>query len=160
VQCLAPQDEPAPTLGPLPSPHARRQGIFQGLYFGVGQGFGALAGGVLMQRYGGRAMFLQTAGIVAAAWAACAAAERAWARAPATAGAATLGAGAAPRPWGHSARRWLGQLLPARLGGSGGGGAAAPAGGAGAAAPRAALYSELKSKDSGPDLAHIGPDTV
>lgn len=53
------------------------QGIFQGLYFGVGQGLGALLGGLLMQRHGGRAMFAQASAITLAAWAACAAAERA-----------------------------------------------------------------------------------
>jgi hypothetical protein len=119
------------------------------LYFGLGQGLGALTGGMLMHRYGARTMWLQASGITLAAWAACAAAERAWVAPLPQEGCSAAGAA---RP--GSVRRWLARLLPAWRG-DGGGGAAANDGAPAGAAARAVLYSELKSKDSGPDLAHI-----
>ncbi len=53
------------------------QGIFQGLYFGAGQGLGALIGGLLMQRYGGQSMFFLCSVITLAGWLLCAAAQQA-----------------------------------------------------------------------------------
>lgn len=46
-----------------------------GLYFGVGQGLGALLGGVLKERFGGQVMFAMCACIVMAAWVLLLAAE-------------------------------------------------------------------------------------
>lgn len=46
-----------------------------GLYFGVGQGLGALIGGVLKERFGGQAMFALCAGLILAAWLLVVAAE-------------------------------------------------------------------------------------
>jgi hypothetical protein len=46
-----------------------------GLYFGVGQGLGALIGGLLKERFGGQAMFALCAAIVLVAWLLVVAAE-------------------------------------------------------------------------------------
>ncbi|KAI8476975.1 MAG: major facilitator superfamily domain-containing protein [Monoraphidium minutum] len=129
---------------------ATMQGIFQGLYFGVGQGLGALLGGVLMQRFGGRAMFAQAAGLTLAAWALCGAAERGAAAAAAARERAAAGGGAAGGGgggWGAALRGWRGR----RAGGGAGGGGGAEL------AERRLEYSHLKSKDSGPDLSQLRP---
>ncbi|KAF8067258.1 acyl-protein thioesterase 1 [Scenedesmus sp. PABB004] len=49
--------------------------LFQSSYFGVGSGLGALVGGLLKRRLGGRAMFAASAALVTAGWAVCGAAE-------------------------------------------------------------------------------------
>lgn len=67
---------PAATLCAPPAAGAPHR---QGLYFGVGQGLGALLGGAWMQRRG-RAMWALAAAATLAAWAACAAAELAFVR--------------------------------------------------------------------------------
>jgi hypothetical protein len=46
-----------------------------GLYFGVGQGLGALIGGLLKERFGGQAMFAMCAAIILVAWLLVVAAE-------------------------------------------------------------------------------------
>lgn len=134
-----------------------------GLYFGLGQGSGALVGGLLKQRYGGQAMFALCACIVAAAWAACFAAER-------------VLAGSDPAGTSSDA------LNDPRLSGSQPAAELARGGGSSAASGisrgrlmrvwRAAVdrlprawwpqrqqrlpYVQLRSKDSGPDLAVVG----
>jgi hypothetical protein len=100
----------ADTLGALALPPAPTPA---GLYFGVGQGLGAIVGGALKQRYGGQAMFLMSSCAVAASWAALFAAElaaqRSWlqrlwrvlARRSAPAPAAVVSG----RHWKHTALR-------------------------------------------------------
>jgi MFS family permease len=122
------------------------QGIFQGLYFGVGQGLGALGGGLLMHRFGGQAMFAQASAITLAAWALCAAAAAA-----ARAYEAADGPESAPGRAGIAER--LGRLLGYRQRQPG----VAP-GALGKAAAGRLGYSQLKSKDSGPDLSLQRPD--
>ncbi|KIY92796.1 hypothetical protein MNEG_15168 [Monoraphidium neglectum] len=125
---------------------ATMQGIFQGLYFGVGQGLGALGGGLLMHRFGGQAMFAQASAITLAAWALCAAAAAA-----ARAYEAADGPESAPGRAGIAER--LGRLLGYRQRQPG----VAP-GALGKAAAGRLGYSQLKSKDSGPDLSLQRPD--
>lgn len=67
-----------------PGLEATMQGIFTGLYFGVGQGLGALVGGLAMQHYGLQRMFAGSALAVAAGWAGIAIAQAAIAKASST----------------------------------------------------------------------------
>jgi hypothetical protein len=106
-----------------------------------------------MQRYGGRAMFGQTAALTLAAWLACAAAERAVGEGG---GGDDEGDGPEVRPADGGRGRSGGlaehvrRLLAAvglRRGAEGGGG--------GSGALARVKYAELKSKDSGPDLARL-----
>jgi predicted MFS family arabinose efflux permease len=48
---------------------ATMQCVFAGAWAGVGAGLGALAGGPVMQRYGGRALFAGAAAAVVVGWA-------------------------------------------------------------------------------------------
>jgi hypothetical protein len=52
------------------------QGVFQATYLGVGVGLGGLVGGMLMERYGGGALFRLTSVLVLLAWAAAHVVER------------------------------------------------------------------------------------
>lgn len=51
------------------------QGIFQGLYFGLGQGLGALVGGLLKNRFDGQIMFALCSAICLGGWMVCVLAE-------------------------------------------------------------------------------------
>jgi hypothetical protein len=52
------------------------QGIFQGLYFGVGQGLGGIIGGALKERFGSQNLFGLAACCILAGWASVVIAER------------------------------------------------------------------------------------
>jgi predicted MFS family arabinose efflux permease len=65
----------AGTVAP-PALAASFQGVMQAAWLGLGAGLGGLAGGVLMERGGGQALFGATAAAMAGAAAAAAAARR------------------------------------------------------------------------------------
>jgi predicted lipid-binding transport protein (Tim44 family) len=156
------------------------QGIFQALCFGVGQGLGALIGGLLKQRHGGQAMFALCSGIVLAGWLLCVLAEQATAHFgnvreqssnDDTTGSSEGSSGStasklcSEQPWRQGqqaapaqAAGWLRMLLGMvrnSIKGSGGN-EAGPAGLSSSASSRVLSrqqkYAELASKDSGPDL--------
>jgi MFS family permease len=59
-----------------PALAASFQGVMQAAWLGLGTGLGGLAGGILMERGGGQALFGATAGVMLSAAAAAAAAKR------------------------------------------------------------------------------------
>jgi hypothetical protein len=139
------------------------QGIFQGLYFGVGQGLGALIGGLLKQRHGGQAMFALCSCIVLAGWLLCVVAEQATAQFSKAGQQDVISSSndrsSSRRSWwqqiGRSVHvlvcklRWM--HVPSSSSEVGGGVLAATAA---RAQLRQQKYAELASKDSGPDLQH------
>lgn len=137
-----------------------------GLYFGVGQGLGALIGGLLKERFGGQAMFFMCACVVLVAWLAGFVAELA------TAGRSSTGAGGGsassqsddssqimqqqdglqlhPEAAGTPVLRRLWQLLSGSTKA-----VARDAAAVNGTRPWKHKYVQLHAKDSGPDLTGV-----
>jgi hypothetical protein len=137
------------------------QGIFQGLYFGVGQGLGALIGGLLKQRHGGQAMFALCSCIVLAGWLLCVLAEQAITQFGTEASDSSKSSSSSSRS--PSRHWWLRRQVCALLcklrglfmtssSRSDGSSGVLTAAGSSRAQWRQQKYAELASKDSGPDL--------